>query len=265
MNKKILLTIGLLSLCVFGFTVSATTVTDPTSDVAHWSYTGTTWNWAENIGTKPNIDITELSQEKDGDTMVISIKVEGTIQDSQYHFYSAWFNTSDAYYWFTWTNGQGNGLAAATTGEFKMSAGDVTVSGDTITASFAIVGEDTNAEEFYGYAYEYTSVTDYTSAEYWGDWVPNSDAPFYGDDSTDDSSNDNTTDDTTNDNTTDDTTDNGNDNTTDDNTDNSSNGDGTQDQTDDQNNQDTTGSPGFELIFLLAGIMVLVLILKRRT
>ena len=139
MKKRIILTISLLSICCLGITASATTISDPTSDVAHWSYSNTAWSWNQNIGTKPDIDITELSQEVSGDNMVISIKVQGTIQDTQYYFYSAWFNTSDAYYWLTWSNGQGNGLAAATTGEFQMSPGEITVSGDTITASFNIV------------------------------------------------------------------------------------------------------------------------------
>jgi len=77
-----------------------------------------------------------------------------------------------------------------------------------------------------------------------------------GDDGTgDDGTGDNGTGD--NGDTGDDGTDDGTDDSTDDNT--------TDDTTDDNSdNQEADGSPGFELIFLLGGILVLILILKRR-
>ena len=246
MNKKAIVAITLLSFCIFGLTVSAETITDSTADVAHWSYTETTWSWDQNLGTKPDIDITELTSALSGESIIITMKVQGSIQTSQYYFYGFWFNTSDAGYWCVWANGQGTALATGTADQPQMVIGDVTVSEDTMTATFNMIGDDTSAEEFYGYAYEYKSLTETISGEYWGDWVPNTDAPFT-DDSTNDDDTDDTTDDTNDDNTTDDTTDDNND-----------------DSSDDQDNQETGGSPGFELIFLLSGIILLVFILKRR-
>ena len=53
--------ISLLILLGSCFTAAATSISDGTGDVWHWSYTGTTWSWAGNVANKPNIDITQIS------------------------------------------------------------------------------------------------------------------------------------------------------------------------------------------------------------
>jgi len=240
--------IGLIFLLLFfitGLTVSAETLTDPTADVAHWNYTQAAWGWNQDIGTKSDIDITALRQSESNDQMIIEIEVAGTIQTSELIFYSAWFNTSDAYYWLYWSNGQGSGLATSTSGEYQMSPGTITVTDNTITATFDVVGTDTTAEDFWGYAWEYTSLTDFTTAEWWGDWAPNDESPFYGADDT-------TGDDTTGDDTT------GDDTTGDDTTGDDTTGDDT------NNDQESSGTPGFEILLILTAILTFILITKRK-
>lgn len=64
------------------FFVSATAVSDPTGDVVHWSVTGTSWGWEYNVGSKLEIDITEISYTVNGDNLTITLQVADEIQPS---------------------------------------------------------------------------------------------------------------------------------------------------------------------------------------
>ena len=225
--------LGLILLLLIGcsFVTSAESISDPSGDVAHWNYSQTTWGWQYNIGNKPDIDITELKQRISGDKMIIEMVVEGSIQTSELYSYSAWFNTSDAYYMFYWSNGEGGGFAMNTLGGINFSQADVEITGNTLSATFDIIGEDNTAEFFWGYAWQYTNIADVTTAEWWGDWAPNEESPFYGDvtgetDDTEDTS---------------DTSDSGK-----------------------ENNEKSTETPGFTIIIMFIALIAFIFVMKRR-
>jgi hypothetical protein len=228
---------AIIGCCVLA---SAETITDPSGDVAHWNYSQTTWGWSYNIGNKPDVDITELKQRISDGKMIIEMVVVGTIQTSELYSYSAWFNTSDAYYWFYWSNGEGGGIAANTIGGFNFSQANVEVSGNILTATFDIIGEDNTAEFFWGYAWQYTNIGDVATAEWWGDWTPNEESPFFGEDIDD----------------TEDTED------SDDTSDNEDTGD--MDDSDENNNEKSTDTPGFALFSMFISLIVFIFIIKRR-
>jgi len=155
---------------------SAEKVTDDTDDVWHW-----TWNtglgkfsWAKSTTSKPNIDITELSYTVEGGQAILKMKVKGEIENSEKVAYIVYYNTTDTNYWMSYSNG--TGFCMATSGT-SMAWGNVTVSGDTITATVNLVSTGTESE-FWGYAAEYTKIGD-TSAEWWGDWAPQEESPWY--------------------------------------------------------------------------------------
>jgi len=174
--KKI--SIALVVTTVFilsAFTAAATTITDGTGDVWHWSYTGTTWSWAGNVGNKPDIDITQLSTTVNGNNITLSLTVVGTIQSSQKIYYWAYFNTTDSTYSMYWSNG--TGYAYALNNSYGSESGNITISGNTLNAVFNVLG-DTSTVDLWGWAAEYTNYLSQTTNEWWGDWAPNSKIPF---------------------------------------------------------------------------------------
>ncbi len=233
--KNSILFVSVAVMLLSSMTVSADkTENDPTGDVAHWAGSTTGWGWTDiNIADRPNIDIKELRQNVFGDSMVIELEVYGSIQDSEKFFYWIVFNSSDAYYWVSWTNGAGGGIGMTLGDVTQMSQPVVTKEGGTITATFDIVGEDTTTEEFWGYAWEYTTLGDVITSEWWGDWVPNDYTPFDEEDVIDEGD------------------------------------DGTGDETDGEDDEDDqqnppAGTPGFEAIAVLAAVGIALIILRRR-
>ncbi|MDG6219311.1 MAG: hypothetical protein QCI00_07710 [Candidatus Thermoplasmatota archaeon] len=181
--KKILVTlIGFAFLASIGIIVSAQSgsVTDPIGDVMHWRHTDTTWGWETDIGNKPNIDVTEISYEVSGNQFILSFKVDGTIIDSDLVAYWAYLNTSDSNYFFNWVNGEGIGWGVNTEeGSFQMDyEPDIVASGNTITATFDLVGTFTSGVDLWGWAVEYTTYGN-TMDDWWADWAPNEESPYY--------------------------------------------------------------------------------------
>jgi len=202
------------------------TESDPTGDVAHWEYTANNWGWNYNIGNKPNIDITELSYGVSGGKLTVTIKVDGTIQTSGNSLYYIMMNTSDANYLATWSEGEGGGFATSVgDGEMKYDFDpEVKASGGTLSFVFNETGSDYSSVEFWGYAAEYVEMGD-VSAEWWGDWAPETSSPFWGEGGDGD-------------------------------------GDGDGGGADQQN--PPTGTPGFEAIAVLAALGVAFIALRRK-
>ena len=101
---------------------------------------------------------------------------------------------------------------------------NITVSGDTVSVVLDVLG-DTSKVELWGYAVEYTTTVGAETNEWWGDWAPNEKFPHYGETGG--------TDDT--------------------------------DDTDDPDGSDSkTGTPGFELVVVLAAVAVALIILRKR-
>ena len=158
------------------FTVAATTISDGTGDVWHWYYTGTTGSWGGNVANKPNIDITEISYTVNDNKITLSLKVVGTIQTSDKVVYWVYYNTTDATYWLSYTNGTGTGFGMKKTGMNFTSSENVTISGNTLSVVLDVLGDTSNVE-LWGWAAEYTTFGN-VAAEWWGDWAPNSKLPF---------------------------------------------------------------------------------------
>ncbi len=157
------------------FTAAATSVSDPTGDVWHWAYNGTTWSWSGNIANKPDIDITQISSTINGAGLTLSLTVAGTIRSSDKIYYWAFFNTTDSSYSMWWFNG--SGYAIATNQSYGYNTGNITISGNTINAVFTVIGSTTTVE-LWGWAAEYTNYQNQAANEWWGDWAPNSKLPF---------------------------------------------------------------------------------------
>ena len=247
MKKYVFVISIFLLLGLVGISASASSLTDTTGDVAHWKVTDSTWGWSYDVGDKPNIDITGISYSTEGERLTLTMTVAGSIESSELVMYWAIMNTSDSTYLMTYTNGEGGGYAMSIgTGAGQMDfEPETTVSGNTLSCTYTVVGESFDGAEFWGYATEYTQVGDIT-AEWWGDWVPEDTSPFYGtesDDSSDDSSeSDGTSDDATND-------------------DQSSSETSSNDNT--NSNTQTKGTPGFELLVFLASLVICVVMIKR--
>ncbi|MBU0496848.1 MAG: hypothetical protein KKC68_05470 [Candidatus Thermoplasmatota archaeon] len=191
MNKRngIILLVVIASLIFSCSIAAAETLSDPTGDVYRWTNTASGWSWQYNVGDKPDIDITQLSAEVTGSTLTLTLKVDGTIQNSENIVYWAYYNSTDTTYWMSWANSEGMGFATQTSetgGNFG--TGNVSASGDTITCTFDIIGDDT-AVNFYAYASEFTEMND-ISNEWWGDWAPNDQSPYTPDTSGDDTGGD---------------------------------------------------------------------------
>lgn len=230
LSKICIVMIGILALILSSISVSAETETDETGDVYHWKMVDSEWSWQPSVDPKPNIDITELTYTIGGGQITIAMKVSGSIQSSENIAYMAWVNTSDATYQMYLLNDQ-KIVMAMNTEESGMPAmnTDITISGDTMTCAIELVGTDETSSEFWGYAMEYIEFGA-ENQEWWGDWIPGTYAPFYGEDGEED----------------DDT-----------NGDSDANGD-------DGSSTDSNGSPGFEVMSIFIAIAFAVIIMKRR-
>jgi hypothetical protein len=178
--KSSVVFIGITILVLSSLTASAETITDGTGDVYHWTQTGTSWSWKANIGDKPNIDITQIYYTVSENQLTLTMKVVGTIQNSDNIIYWVYYNSTDTSYWMSWSNGTGFGYAMITqqegeTGNFEL-AENVTASGNTLSATFNILGDTSNVK-IWGWAHEYTEMNN-VAKEWWGDWAPNTEFPY---------------------------------------------------------------------------------------
>lgn len=248
MKKILIVLISFAFISSISTVVSAETITDPTSDVYHWDYTGSAWGWDTNIGNKPNIDITELTYVVNGGQVTLSLKVAGTIENSEDISYTIWLNTTDSYYTAGWTNGEGYGMGMSTEEgslDFDVEP-EISTSGNTFVVTFDAVGTFTGIEEFWGFSQEFYDLSDELTGEYWADWAPES-YSWYDEDDSDDTSVD----------------DNGDDDTGDDDTGSTDSGD-TGNADENTNVPPPSGTPGFEILALIAAFAAILLIIKKR-
>ena len=234
--KYYLIVIGaVLTLLLSTIGVSADSESDTVDDVYHYAWSETRFTWQVSVTDKPNIDITELSYSVEGTKLVLSLTVDGTIQSSENIVYWVFYNSSDSTYYMTWSDGTGTGIAMSldtTIGSFDY--GEVTAEGGTLSAEFDLIG-GTDESELWGWAAEYSS--EEASQEWWGDWAPASYAPFDEGDITGNENEDET-------------------------------GDGSEDDQDtsgdDNSNTGTTGTPGFEVITVVMGVLFVIYLIRRR-
>ena len=169
----VLIGIGLLLLS--NISVMAVTVTDPTGDVVHATWSVNNWGYAS-ITDKPNIDITSVSADINNGKLTLSLTVVGPIVQSENTAYIVRFNTSDATYMMMY-GGYGGDLNGTSWGTpnngnyLNMSFGKVTLVGtNTITSTLNVSGTATTKVALYGTAYQYTgNPSQNLYGEFWAD------------------------------------------------------------------------------------------------
>lgn len=241
--KSSVLIIGIAVLLFSSMTVTAETESDAQGDVWHFVYPY--WE-KQTIDDQPNIDIKEIKAEINEDQITLSMTLwpGGAFTRSQYEkaAYIMFFNTSDAWYMMSYVDNVGenpmhSAFGTSLTGSYTppISFGNVTVNGDTISATLDKVGDDTTTIELYGTAWIYE---DYGAEQYikdsWFDWV--GDYTWDPDFEPEDGDGDDTEGD----------------------------GDGTNGNGSEENGDTSNGTPGFEVLVLLAAIGTIFIILRRR-
>ena len=253
--KKIFFVLGVF-LTLIGACITASAETDATNDLFHRKQDEsdiTGWAFEEYTGEKPNIDITDISYTTTDTQLMITMTVVGTIEDKEGLAYYTYIvrDTVGAGNFAFYTNGYyyvwGDTFESAES-EFVSHAGTNTI---TFTMNYSdpagIVG-------VWGYTYEVTDPTAGTEGEYWGDWAPDSYFPaydlFYGGEDTgeEDTGEEDTGEEDT-----------GEEDTGEEET----NGEETTGE-DDNGEEGGGGTPGFELLVLIAAIAVALIILRKR-
>ncbi len=245
--KIIMLTIGIMMLS--SLTASAETEYDDQDDVWHYVFP---YYQSQTVSNQLNSDIKEISAEISGDQITLSMTLwpGGTFTRGQYGHasYMMFYNTSDAYYIFSYsdsiggeTEGYGMGYSI---GNYTppFSQGEASVNGDTISVTMDKVGEDTTTTELHGLTWVWEGYGENQSVlDHWHDWVGDYEWTPELDPGDDGNGNDNGNNNANN----------GNDN-----------GDGDGDGDVQQN--PPTGTPGFETIAVIAAIGISLIILRRK-
>jgi hypothetical protein len=220
--------------------VNSAAVSDPQDDVLYWN--GVDWkNWQWNVMDRPNVDIVDISYDA-GDRLTITLTIDGTYtaQNSMYH---VWYNTSNAWYYLHYSpyiETEDEPIAVAVPINFENwtmeqlmnwtePETETSINGATMTGTFDWVTEDHTMNEFYAWAQEWENVGDQFS-KYWVDYAPNDFSPY-----------------------------------TEYETEGNGNGDVTNGDTNGEKGDTTDGTPGFELLTLIAAIGVIFILLRKRT
>ncbi|MDH7506859.1 MAG: hypothetical protein QHH15_03615 [Candidatus Thermoplasmatota archaeon] len=225
--KRCIIFLSMGILIISSLAASAESIIDTTGDIYHWTETAGVWSWKQNIN-REDIDITEISSSVNGNKIIFTFKILGTIQTTEKIGYYFYYNTSDTNYWVIVYAGESVALAIS---QGTYAPGTVEINGNTITAEFEILG-DTAPVEIWGWAVEWTEVGD-MNHEWWGDWAPNT--KFTGTISDNETGNEDTN-----------GTDTGN------------------VVPEEKDNEQAKKTPGFELISFIVALGIALILLKRR-
>ena len=151
---------------------------DGEGDVWHWYVTETTWGWGYNK-ERPNIDIKQITMSESGGTVTVTMKVKGTITDSEKIMYQlSIVDDQNISYNILYSNETctlyGVGEAMYIVGA-DLSA-NTSHSGGTLTTRFQLTdigspGQLKFATDMAGWTHDYAETGD-TSGEYYYDMVP---------------------------------------------------------------------------------------------
>jgi len=188
MRKIIGLIIGMY-LCFLFFSGNAAagysdSLNDSEGDVWRWYMTETTYGWGYN-SERPNIDIKQVSMSGSGGTVTVTMKVKGTITDSEKIMYylgivddKATSSTDDDISYNIWYTNQTCTLYSVgeTTYVFVDLSGNTSHSAGTLTTHFQLTdigspGQLKFATDMAGWTHDYAETGD-TSGEYYYDMVP---------------------------------------------------------------------------------------------
>lgn len=112
-------------------------------------------NVQTDLDTQPNTDILYVKYETDENTVSISIKVVGSIQESTSQvLYYGEYTSADAIYQFTFSNNNLNAMVEAGGSKLPEEA-TVQVNNDILTITFDLATQDTSLEDLYAYAHFY--------------------------------------------------------------------------------------------------------------
>lgn len=237
MRNAITVMLGLLLLSSLAILVSAET--DETNDVWHQVWTESGYQWDAYSGSKPNIDITDVSYSIDGSTATVTMTTKGDMSpNTENVVYTIHLqSTESTYYWIFYSNGQGTIMGMGNFQGFT-SQFENPISGNTFSISFEI--DDPNIDyTIVGFNAEHSDI-DAEHGEAWWDYAPNSEAPYYG--------------------LSGDENGNGDSGDTGDSGDNGDTDDGNQNT----NTPPPSGTPGFEIVFLLIAIGIVYIFSRRK-
>ena len=238
MSKYVIILGAILALVTASFNVSAET--DSTGDLFHAIGDGTYEIYND---AKDDIDITDISYTASDTQLTVTLTVDGTIQDEQlfgYFVYVVLEGTTGYNYWGSYTNGIGYVF------DTTLSEHLVTKDSNTLTFTFDI-DDAASVANVWAWAYELAAIG---SEELWADWAPDSYFPayalFYGEDDTEEE-------------------DTGEEDTGEEDTgEEETNGEETTGEDDTGDEEGGGGTPGFELLVLIAAIAVALIILRKR-
>lgn len=226
-KRSILLFVGIAVLLLSTLTVSAES--DSTGDIWHYTYSEDNWTWEAHTGSRPNIDITDISYTITDSEATLIMTVDGSIVDSDKIVYYMVMSADEGSYMAWYANEEGAYMAYGGT-SYAAGALEDPVTGSTFTATFDIDDPDATYA-VYGYTIELKETGD-ESGESWQDYAPNLYAPWYTGDG-----------------------------------DGNGDGDGDTGDGDTDGNGDEGGGikvPGFEIIAVISALAIALIILRRR-
>ena len=167
-----MLIVGVVVLLLSTLTVSAES--DSTGDVWHYyALSETNWGWEAHTGSKPNIDITSVSDTITGSEATLTMTVAGTIEDSDKIMYYIMMTSDESYYTAYYVDGESYCIG---TGGYPIELLNP-VSGNTFTATFEIDNPGATYT-VHGYTIEYKEVGE-ELGEMWQDYAPDTYSPWY--------------------------------------------------------------------------------------
>jgi len=229
-KSYIIIIVGIVLLTFLSVNVVA--IDDATGDIWHYQAEETStlpYEWIQYGEEKPNIDIIDLSYIITGSEVTLTMTVNGMMEYSLVTTYKMYLECNEGTYEVHYANGNAGWYANAGSDEnFDFVTAPVTnVSNNTYTSTFQIANPDIEYA-LWGYAKEFASPG---STEKWADYASDAYAPWYEEDSTDETGEDDTIDNTG----------------------------------DDEPESDTsTGTPGFETILVILALGIALIILRRK-
>ena len=160
--------------------ISVSAESDPTGDIWHQTWSENKWTWGTYGGSKPNIDITDISYSIATSEATLTMTVAGSIVDNISIGYFMHLRTSEESYYqvyyrdgigLFWGFGDYSGIYEVI--ESPPISGD----GKSLTYTFNVSDPDLDYEAW-GYASEYDEFG-VEDGEIWSDYAPGSFAPWY--------------------------------------------------------------------------------------
>ncbi|MCK4475519.1 MAG: PGF-CTERM sorting domain-containing protein [Methanophagales archaeon] len=165
------------------------TVNDGTGDVMHWHFSKNAWGWSYN-NERPNIDITQIKMSDSGGIITLTMKVKGTIIDSERMITYMFFIVDDkgtatidddSTYVINYVNGE-SVLMGGDEEEYYMLdlSENASHSGDTLTTHFSLSaignpGQLKFSEDSAGFTTDHPEAGEEGIGEYYSDVVPDED------------------------------------------------------------------------------------------